>query len=177
MLLAPSSLLRPAGPSTGSSRRSLPNSPRGEHGTWGSEGTPSLWEGGLVREGGEVRRLDERARQGTGPSPDTVSLAPWLTRALAMFEATQWKTPLSSARSPVICRTPLGSSVYLLGKGTRLTPSTATGTAGHRDPEPHRHSPAPRFRPKVTVTIRHTQADAPATPALTTIRALLTMHP
>lgn len=46
-----------------------------------------------------------------------MSLAPWLTRTLAMFEATQWKTPLSSVRSPVICRTPLGSNVYLLGKG------------------------------------------------------------
>lgn len=46
-----------------------------------------------------------------------MSLAPWLTRTLAMFEATQWKTPLSSGRSPVICRTPLGSNVYLLGEG------------------------------------------------------------
>lgn len=56
-------------------------------------------------------------------SPDTVSLAPWLTRTLAMFEATQWKTPLSSARSPVICKTPLGSNVYLLGEGTETTSS------------------------------------------------------
>lgn len=98
----------------------------------------------------------ERTRQGKGPSPDTVSLAPWLTRTLAMFEATQWKTPLSSARSPVICRTPLGSNVYLLGKGTQLTTSTATGTAGHRDPEPHGHSPVPRYCPQVTVTITDT---------------------
>lgn len=64
-----------------------------------------------------------------------MSLAPWLTRTLAMFEATQWKTPLSSARSPVICKTPLGSNVYLLwGKGEH---SLATGTVSHRDTEHH----------------------------------------
>lgn len=72
-----------------------------------------------------------------------MSLAPWLTRTLAMFEATQWKMPLSSARSPVICRTPLGSNVYLLcrgvGGGTQLTSRTATGTISHRDTEDHTH--------------------------------------
>lgn len=90
-----------------------------------------------------------------------MSLAPWLIRTLAMFEATQWKTPLSSARSPVICRTPLGSNVYLLGRGTQLTASTATGTAGHRDPEHHRRSPAPRSCPKVTVTVIITDSHRP----------------
>lgn len=69
---------------------------------------------------------------GRRSSPDTVSLAPWLTRTLAMFEATQWKTPLSSARSPVICKTPLGSNVYLLGEGT---------VDNWHDLKPWRHKP------------------------------------
>lgn len=90
-----------------------------------------------------------------------MSLAPWLTRTLAMFEATQWKTPLSSARSPVICRTPLGSNVYLLGRWTQLTASTATGPVGHRDPEHHRRGPAPRTCPRVTVTITDSHRPMP----------------
>lgn len=87
-----------------------------------------------------------------------------------MFEATQWKTPLSSARSPVICRTPLGSNVYLLGREIQLTTSTATGTIGHRDT-------ASQTQPSTQILSqggqrhhhRHTQINAPAIPALTTI--------
>lgn len=103
---------------------------------------------------------------GQRPAPVTVSLAPWLTRTLAMFEATQWKTPLSSARRPVICRTPLGSSVYLWwGHGQP--------PAQHhwpKDTQHHGHSPPPsrsHFRHR-----RHTLGlslvDAPEIPASAT---------
>lgn len=78
-------------------------------------------------------RVEGSTRQGKDPSPDTVSLAPWLTRTLAMFEATQWKMPLSSACRPVICKTPLGSSVYLWW-GTWSTMSTASGATASQTP-------------------------------------------
>lgn len=45
--------------------------------------------------------------------PVTDSWASWLYRVLAMFEATQRNKPASVCRTAVICRTPLGSSVYL----------------------------------------------------------------
>ena len=107
----------------------------------------------------------ERAR----PAPVTVSLAPWLTRTLAMLEATQWKTPLSSARRPVICRTPLGSSVYLWW-GARSTTSSAPlaqGCSASRTQSTTQPLSQSHFRHR-----RHTLGlslvDAPAIPASAT---------
>lgn len=109
------------------------------------------------------------ARDRTRPAPVTVSLAPWLTRTLAMLEATQWKTPLSSARRPVICRTPLGSSVYLWW-GARSTTSTAPlaqGRSASRTQSTTQPLSQSHFRHR-----RHTLGlslvDAPAIPASAT---------
>lgn len=45
--------------------------------------------------------------------PVMLSMASWLKRVLAVLVATQRKTPASTCLTPVTCRIPMGSRVYL----------------------------------------------------------------
>lgn len=108
----------------------------GDNRSWVSCGN-TLQDGGLVNIDGEVLgsgqddrfSIDARGcgwirSRGCGHQrgllsgvslilPVIDSWASWLYRVLAMFEATQRNKPPSVCWTPLICRTPLGSSVYL----------------------------------------------------------------